>query len=92
MTNAIKFTAAGDNRVITVTVGASLEPPLKVTRTKDFQYIPRRIPNNSINLGEDWGSGEIVYLFPIALINLQGFKLYPVDFFVVRSQLFLCLC
>jgi CheY-like chemotaxis protein len=62
MTNAIKFTAGCEERIITVTVGASLEPPLEAFNTQDFQYIPPRTATNNIAGGDDWGQGEIVYL------------------------------
>jgi signal transduction histidine kinase/ActR/RegA family two-component response regulator len=61
MTNAIKFTASATKRMITVSLGASLNPPITVN-TLDFQYIPTKTPNPNVTAGEDWGSGEVLYL------------------------------
>lgn len=61
ITNAIKFTAASDKRVVTVSVGASHEPPLTVNGP-EFRYIPTRLPSPPPMGGEDWGNGEVLYL------------------------------
>lgn len=60
MTNAIKFVGERNHREITVSVGASLTPP--VPQTPSFDYIPRRNADTSKALGEDWRSGEAVYI------------------------------
>lgn len=61
ITNAIKFTQAETQRAISVHVSASpVEPD---TYTKAFQFVPTRgIPLLDITTGEDWGSGEMIYL------------------------------
>lgn len=61
ITNAIKFTAGASERTITVSAGVSREIPLEVD-IPGFQYIPPRTLNNAVALGEDWGTGDIVYL------------------------------
>ncbi|KAK7998912.1 hypothetical protein PG991_014587 [Apiospora marii] len=62
VTNAIKFTAAADHRVITVSVAVSQDPSSDAS-APGFQYIPVRTPNVPANpVGEDWGDGEMVYL------------------------------
>ncbi|KAK8054481.1 hypothetical protein PG994_009548 [Apiospora phragmitis] len=61
VTNAIKFTAAADRRVITVSVAVSKSPPTDAN-APGFKYIPVRTSNPGIPLGEDGGNGEIIYL------------------------------
>ncbi|KAK6857823.1 hypothetical protein PG995_005522 [Apiospora arundinis] len=61
VTNAIKFTAAAERRVITVSVAVSPDPSSDAS-TPDFKYIPIRTPNPGSPDGEDWGDGEIIYL------------------------------
>ncbi|KAF2436260.1 aerobic respiration control sensor protein arcB [Tothia fuscella] len=61
MTNAIKFTAGAGKRLITVHVGISPEPP-RMAYIPDFEYIPTRTTNVPEPTGEDWGTGDIVYL------------------------------
>ncbi|KAK6069528.1 histidine kinase hhk13p [Seiridium cupressi] len=61
LTNAIKFTAASTTRNITVSVGASLDPPLMAT-TPNFQYIPAKTVNPHVVAGEEWGKEEVLYL------------------------------
>jgi PAS domain S-box-containing protein len=61
MANAIKFTAQSDNRVITLSLAVSLTPPLDVNNP-DFQYIPLKTTNINIPSGDEWGTGEILYL------------------------------
>ncbi|KAK8124014.1 hypothetical protein PG999_003932 [Apiospora kogelbergensis] len=61
VTNAIKFTAAADRRVITVSVAVSLHPSTDANMP-GFNYIPIRTPNPGSPVGEDWGTGEIIYL------------------------------
>ncbi|KAK8063075.1 hypothetical protein PG997_015172 [Apiospora hydei] len=72
VTNAIKFTAAAEQRVITVSVSASKSNPSsspsaeadarRAGAPSGFKYIPIRTPNPGHPVGEDWGDGEIVYL------------------------------
>jgi PAS domain S-box-containing protein len=62
MTNAIKFTAPSEKRIITVGVSASKTPPNTI-EVPGFQYVPSHAgvlnPANSV---EDWGKGEILYV------------------------------
>jgi signal transduction histidine kinase len=60
-TNAIKFTADSYERTVTISVGASLEPPVMV-RSPNFEYIPAKSQNPHVTSGEDWGDGETLYL------------------------------
>ncbi|KAF1927776.1 aerobic respiration control sensor protein arcB [Didymella exigua CBS 183.55] len=61
ITNAIKFTQAEPQRAISVHVSAYSEEP--DTYTKDFQFVPTRgVPLLNITTGEDWGTGELLYL------------------------------
>ncbi|OIW32623.1 hypothetical protein CONLIGDRAFT_572111 [Coniochaeta ligniaria NRRL 30616] len=69
MTNAIKFTAPSQNRVITVAVSASEAPPNAASdnTAPGFQYVPSHAPGGVIqtpaaSCSEDWGEGEILYL------------------------------
>jgi PAS domain S-box-containing protein len=61
MTNAIKFTAPMEQRVISIAVGATIDPPINVNE-KDFKYIPARTANPSLASNGDWGTGDIIYL------------------------------
>ncbi|KAL2279104.1 hypothetical protein FJTKL_13679 [Diaporthe vaccinii] len=60
LTNAIKFTAPSKTRVLTVAVGASLEPPA-LENIPGFQYVPvnTRTP---VAASEDWGRGQLLYI------------------------------
>lgn len=60
LTNAIKFTAPSKTRVLTVAVGASLEPPA-LEHIPGFQYVPvnSRTP---VAASEDWGKGQLLYV------------------------------
>jgi PAS domain S-box-containing protein len=61
ITNAIKFTQAEPQRAISVYVSASPAEP--DTYTKGFQFVPTRgVPLLDVTTGEDWGSGELLYL------------------------------
>lgn len=68
MTNAIKFTAPSDHRVITVRVSASRTPPNTIDEVPpEFQYVPSHAggvvnPASSSSEGDDWGEGEILYV------------------------------
>lgn len=61
ITNAIKFTASSDKRVITVSVAASRNPPLDHD-VPGFGYIQTKNSNHAVAIGEDWGDGEVLYL------------------------------
>ena len=61
ITNAIKFTQAEPQRAISVHVSASSAEP--DTYAKGFQFVPTRgVPLLDVTTGEDWGSGELLYL------------------------------
>lgn len=60
ITNAIKFTAGCSMRSISVHVSASPNQP--DTSVKGFQFVPTRGPPINVAAGEDWGSGELLYL------------------------------
>lgn len=61
ITNAIKFTQAEPQRAISVHVSASSAEP--DAYTKGFQFVPTRgMPLLDVTTGEDWGSGELLYL------------------------------
>ena len=61
ITNAIKFTASSDKRVITVSVAASREPPV-ANHMPGFEYIRTKSNNHAVTIGGDWGEGELLYL------------------------------
>ncbi|KAL1869350.1 hypothetical protein Daus18300_005562 [Diaporthe australafricana] len=60
LTNAIKFTAPSKTRVLTVAVGASLEPPA-LDNIPGFQYVPVNT-KTTIAASEGWGKGELLYI------------------------------
>jgi CheY-like chemotaxis protein len=60
MTNAIKFTAPSDKRVITVIVAASLSPP-DDTDIPGFQYVPTHSSNTPAPTADD-NNGETIYI------------------------------
>lgn len=60
MTNAIKFTQAEDKRSITVRIAASSTPPSE--ESLGVEYVPLRNPQAKLVFGEDWGSGDLVFL------------------------------
>jgi signal transduction histidine kinase len=61
LTNAIKFTQSQGKRSITVRVAASLTPPSEGKLS--FEYIPPKSgKTNPAVFGEEWGSGELMYL------------------------------
>ena len=60
MTNAIKFTAPADRRLITVEIAASNSPP--ESHIPGFQYVPANATNTITSGFENWGSGEIMYV------------------------------
>lgn len=61
ITNAIKFTSPQEKRVITVSVGASLEPPSK-KRPIYISYFPTRAKREDLTKSEEWGTGEKLYM------------------------------
>jgi hypothetical protein len=61
MTNAIKFTATSTRKTITVSVAVSREPP-SVAKTTLFKYIPSKNAKVDPTTGEDWGTGQVLYL------------------------------
>jgi PAS domain S-box-containing protein len=61
MTNAIKFTAPSERRVITVAVSASKTPP-QGTEVPGFQYVPSQVEATNPANSEEWGNGEILYV------------------------------
>ncbi|KAH7386103.1 putative histidine kinase HHK16p [Pyrenochaeta sp. MPI-SDFR-AT-0127] len=60
ITNAIKFTANCPKRSISVHVSASPQQP--DVSAKGFQFVPTRGAPINVAAGEDWGSGELLYL------------------------------
>lgn len=62
LTNAIKFTKASAVRAIDVSLDAYLHPPSK--DSSEFDYFPtkRARSMSDVTSGEEWGSGEVVYL------------------------------
>lgn len=61
ITNAIKFTQAEPQRVISVHVSASSTEP--DTYTEHFKFVPTRgVPLLDVTAGEDWGPGDLFYL------------------------------
>ena len=56
-TNAIKFTTTQEKRIITVTVGASLERPSK-HEPNHVSYFPTRAKRKDLTKSAEWGSGE----------------------------------
>jgi signal transduction histidine kinase len=61
ITNGIKFTAGMPKRMITIWVGVSREPPTN-QNSSDFEYIPTKSYVANVTNGEDWGSGEELFL------------------------------
>lgn len=60
-TNAIKFTSAQARRVITVSLGASLDRPSKDS-SNHVSYFPTRAKRKDLTKGADWGKGEKVFI------------------------------
>ncbi|KAH9896271.1 aerobic respiration control sensor protein arcB [Xylariomycetidae sp. FL2044] len=61
VTNAIKFTDKAPERRITISVGASRNPPQPVE--PEFAFIPTKCPNPTVVKGDDWGTGEIIHIY-----------------------------
>ncbi len=59
-TNAIKFTTTQEERIINVTLAASLERPSKDGSI--VSYFPPRSKKKDLTKSPDWGTGEKVYL------------------------------
>ncbi|KAL8700823.1 MAG: hypothetical protein Q9224_000784 [Gallowayella concinna] len=62
-TNAIKFTSTQAQRIITVTLAASLQRPPQTSTFEQVSYIPFRAKRNDLTEGADWGTGEKCYLY-----------------------------
>lgn len=60
-TNAIKFTTTQEKRIITVTVGASLDRPSK-QEPNHVSYFPTRAKRKDLTRGAEWGNGEKVFI------------------------------
>lgn len=60
-TNAIKFTTTQEKRIITVTIGASLEQPSKY-ESNHVSYFPSRAKRKDPTTGPEWGNGEKVFI------------------------------
>jgi PAS domain S-box-containing protein len=62
LTNAIKFTAESDHRMITVAVGASRQIPTSPI-VPGFQLVPAsKRRNDDVTDTEDWGTGEELFI------------------------------
>lgn len=62
ITNAIKFTAASEQRIINLAVGVSYDPPDE-TSVPGFQYVPCEADLRRVTDSEDWGGGEALYIW-----------------------------
>ncbi|KAL9600917.1 MAG: hypothetical protein Q9219_002852 [cf. Caloplaca sp. 3 TL-2023] len=62
-TNAIKFTTTQARRVITVTLGASLQRPSQTSGFDQVAYFPSRAKRKDLTEGLDWGAGQKCYLY-----------------------------
>lgn len=62
MTNAIKFTKNEKTKKVSISISASLEPPLFESLV-GFEYFPSptRLATKA-NVSEEWGTGQIIYL------------------------------
>jgi len=60
LTNAIKFTKNEPRRSIDVSLSAYTDPPIE--GIPDFQYFPTKSARTDVTAGQDWGTGEILYL------------------------------
>lgn len=63
LTNAIKFTAPSERRVITVSVGASLTIPNASDIADHFNYVESKPTAITSREGSDWGDGKDIYVF-----------------------------
>ena len=61
VTNAIKFTTTREKRLITVTMGASLDRPAK-EGLDHVEFFPSRSERQDLTEAEEWGAGEKVYI------------------------------
>jgi PAS domain S-box-containing protein len=61
ITNAIKFTQNSPNRVITVHICAHADQP-DFDVPKEFEFVPPRHAVVDFANGEDWGSGQLIFL------------------------------
>lgn len=62
-TNAIKFTTTQAKRVITVTLGASLQRPSEISGFHNVSYFPTRAKRKDLTESPDWGDGEKCHLY-----------------------------
>ena len=62
-TNAIKFTTTQAKRIITVTLGASLQRPSQTPGFNQVLYFPTRAKRQDLTEGPDWGTGEKCFLY-----------------------------
>lgn len=60
LTNAIKFTKSEKTRSIDISLGAYQYPP--ADGISNFCYFPTNKARTDVTAGDDWGSGEILYL------------------------------
>ena len=60
-TNAIKFTTTQEKRIITVTLGASLERPSK-EGLNHVSYFPTRAKRKDLTKSTEWGKGAKVFI------------------------------
>ena len=61
VTNSIKFTTGKEKRMITVTVGASMDRPGK-EGLDNVSFFPTRSKRADLTGSEEWGTGEKVYI------------------------------
>lgn len=61
VTNSIKFTTGKEKRMITVTVGASMDRPGK-EGLDNVSFFPTRSKRQDLTESEEWGTGEKVYI------------------------------
>lgn len=79
-TNAIKFTHTQEKRTIVVSIGASTERPSSITEseekstlaanTNNVAYFPSRAKRKDTMTGEDWGTGEEIYILFAVQVGL----------------------
>jgi signal transduction histidine kinase len=62
LTNAIKFTRFERTRKVTVLLDAMLEDPRQISNSENLHYIEPRDSLLDPTVGDDWGTGEILFL------------------------------
>lgn len=60
-TNAIKFTTSESKRIVAITIAASKEK-YSLHKETVVQYVPPRSSGVQKTQGDDWGTGEEVYI------------------------------